>query len=156
MAERVQARWLSQEQQHIWRTYLLGVAQLNERLDVDLRKFGIDLGEYEILVCLEEAPERKMRMSDLAAAVHQSRSRLTHTVARMEKSGLIKRESCPEDRRGVWALLTDDGFELLKTAAPSHVEAVRRNFVEAVGEEDFRALGRAFAAVLAVEPPEEA
>lgn len=151
MAERVSARWLDKDQQRIWRTYLLGVARLNERLDSDLRQFGIDLGEYEILVCLEEAENRQLRMSELADRVHQSRSRLTHTVARMEKAGLVSRENCPTDRRGVWARLTDEGFELLATAAPSHVEAVRKNFVEAVTSDDFRAIGRAFDAVLSVE-----
>lgn len=151
MAERVSARWLDKDQQRIWRTYLLGVARLNERLDGDLRKFGIDLGEYEILVCLEEAENRQLRMSELADRVHKSRSRLTHTVARMEKAGLVSRENCPTDRRGVWARLTDEGFKLLATAAPSHVEAVRKNFVEAVTSDDFRAIGRAFDAVLSVE-----
>lgn len=151
MTERVQARWLDAEQQRIWRSYLLGVARINEKLDTDLRRFGIDLGEYEILVCLEESEDRRLRMSELAEQVHQSRSRLTHTVARMEKAGLVMRAACPSDRRGVWAQLTDEGFELLKAAAPSHVESVRSAFIEIVEPEDFRAIGRAFQAVLAVE-----
>ena len=143
--------WLSAEQQQVWRSYLLGSARLAERLDADLRTFGLDLGEYEILVTLSEAPERRARMSELAEAVHQSRSRLTHTITRMENAGLVDRASCPTDRRGVWAHLTDEGFALLEAAAPSHVEAVRRNFVEAVDPEDYAALGRAFRAVLDVE-----
>lgn len=145
---RVTAQWLSQSQQHIWRTYLLGSSRLAERLDADLRDHGLDLGEYEILVVLEESEGRRVRMSELAEAVHQSRSRLTHTIARMEKRNLVQRVMCPEDRRGVWAELTDAGFELLKSAAPSHVACVRRNFVEAVDPKDFEALGRAFQAVL--------
>lgn len=144
-------KWLSEEQQKIWRAYLLGSARLSEKLDADLRQFGIDLAEYEILVCLEEVAERRMRMSELADAVHQSRSRLTHTIARMEKSGLVVRTTCPSDRRGVWAQLTSPGLELLQTAAPSHVAAVRRNFVEAMTDEDYQALGRAFQAVLRVD-----
>lgn len=143
-------RWLDAEQQRIWRSYLLGSARLAQRLDADLRKFGLDLAEYEILVALSEAPERRVRMSELAEAVHQSRSRLTHTVSRMELAGLVDRSSCPTDRRGVWAQLSARGLALLETAAPSHVEAVRRNFVEAMTEDDYTALGRAFAAVLAV------
>jgi DNA-binding MarR family transcriptional regulator len=139
---------LSVDQQQVWRSYLLGSARLAERLDADLREFGVDLGEYEILVTLSEAPERQVRMSELADAVHQSRSRLTHTVTRMENAGLVARSSCPTDRRGVWAHLTDAGMELLELAAPSHVEAVRRNFVEAMSEEDYAAVGRAFAAVV--------
>jgi DNA-binding MarR family transcriptional regulator len=142
------ARWLSVDQQQVWRSYLLGSARLAERLDADLREFGIDLGEYEILVTLSEAPERRVRMSELADAVHQSRSRLTHTVTRLENAGLVDRSNCPTDRRGVWAHLTDGGMELLELAAPSHVEAVRRNFVEAISEADYAAVGRAFAAVV--------
>jgi DNA-binding MarR family transcriptional regulator len=145
-------RWLTAEQQKVWRTYLLGSAHLNERLDADLHRSGLDLPEYEILVVLEESPERRLRMSELAEAVHQSRSRLTHTIARMEKSGLVERTTCPTDRRGVWAQLTDAGFRVLEEAAPGHVTAVRRNFVDAVSPEDWEAVGRAFAAVLSVEP----
>jgi len=139
------------DQQRVWRTYLLGSARLSDKLDADLRKFGLDLGEYEILVTLSEAEDRRVRMSELADAVHQSRSRLTHTVTRMEKTGLVQRTTCPTDRRGVWAQLTDHGFAVLETAAPCHVEAVRHHFVEAMTDDDYAALGRAFAAVLAVD-----
>lgn len=143
-------QWLTPEEQRIWRAYLLGSARLSEKLDADLRTFGIDLAEYEILVSLAEVPGQRMRMSELAEAVHQSRSRLTHTIARMEKSGLVVRTTCPTDRRGVWAEVTEAGFELLRTAAPSHVAAVQANFVKAIGPTDYAALGRAFDAVLQV------
>ena len=145
------AGWLSVDQQRIWRAYLLGSARLFERLDADLRDSGLDLAEYEILVALEEVEGRRIRMSELAEAVHQSRSRLTHTIARMEKEGLVLRTTCPTDRRGVWAELTEAGLLLLQTAAPGHVDAVRRNFVEAMTPADYTALGRAFDAVLSVE-----
>lgn len=140
--------WLTAEQQQVWRAYLLGSARLAERMDADLRRFGIDLPEYEILVNLEEAPERQLRMSELAAAVHQSRSRLTHTISRMERSRLVERVTCPTDRRGVWARLTDQGMALLEAAAPDHVAAVRRFFVEAMEPQDYAALGRGFRAVI--------
>ena len=145
-------RWLTADQQKVWRTYLLGAARLNERLEADLQRVGLDLPEYEILVTLEESPDRRRRMSELADAVHQSRSRLTHTIARMEKTGLVERTTCPTDRRGVWAELTDAGFQVLAKAAPGHVAAVRRNLVDAAAPEDWEALGRVFAAVLAVPP----
>lgn len=148
MTETVTAPWLNEQQQQIWRTYLLGVARITERLDADLRQFGIDIGEYEILVSLEEAPNRQLRMSELANLVHQSRSRLTHTIARMEKAGLVLREACPDDRRGVLARLTPSGYALLERAAPNHVTEVRRAFVDVVDPADFEALGRAFRAVL--------
>ena len=150
MSTMVEPRWLSAEQQHVWRAYLNGVARINERLDAELRQFDLDLGEYEILVHLSESPEQQLRMSDLAARVRQSRSRLTHTVARMEKKGLVLRKACPEDRRGVIAVLTGRGLTLLKTAAPYHVESVRQAFVDPVSPEDFEAIGRAMHAVLAV------
>lgn len=143
-------QWLTADQQKVWRTYLLGAARLNERLDADLHRSGLDLPEYEILVVLEESTDRRLRMSELADAVHQSRSRLTHTIARMEKTGLVERTTCPTDRRGVWAQLTEAGYAVLREAAPHHVAAVRRNFVDAVSPEDWAAVGRVFTAVLAV------
>ena len=146
-------RWLDSRQQTVWRAYLLGSARLSERLDADLRQHGMDLPEYEILVTLEEAPDRRLRMSELADAVHQSRSRLTHTITRMEQQGVVARTTCPSDRRGVWAELTPAGIKTLERAAPSHVAAVRRNFVDAMDPADYEALGRAFAAVLAVTDP---
>lgn len=142
--------WLTDEQQKTWRAYLAGVARIDTHLDAELRPFGLDLGEYEILVNLSEADQRSMRMSDLALAVRQSRSRLTHTVTRMEKKGLIERGACPEDRRGVVAILTDAGHELLVRAAPAHVRSVRECFVDVVAPDDFAAIGRAMAAVVAV------
>lgn len=144
----VEPRWLTAEQQVTWRSYLNAVARINERLDAELRPFGLDLGEYEILVHLSEAPELQLRMSELALAVRQSRSRLTHTVSRMEDKGLVLRKSCPQDRRGVIAVLTGSGLTLLKAAAPHHVESVRRAFVDRVDPHDFEALGRAMTAVV--------
>lgn len=139
--------WLSVDQQRVWRSYLLGSALLAARLDARLREFGLDLGEYEILVRLSESADHRARMSELAEAVHQSRSRLTHTVGRMETAGLVERVSCPTDRRGVWAHLTESGLALLQSAAPAHVRSVRQYFVEAMTEADYAALGRAFAGV---------
>lgn len=139
--------WLTEEQQRVWRAYLLGSARLNELLDAGLRRYGVDLAEYEILVVLSESEDHRLRMSELARAVHQSRSRLTHTITRMARAGLVRRATCPTDRRGVWAELSDEGRTLLRQAAPDHVRAVRENFVEAVCPEDYTALGRAFTSV---------
>jgi DNA-binding MarR family transcriptional regulator len=151
VARQAAPRWLTPEQQRIWRTYLLGNALLQERIDADLREFGLDSAEYEILVNLSEVEDRRMRMAELAEAVHQSRSRLTHTISRMEKADLVRRTSCPTDRRGVWAELTDSGMALLERAAPRHVETVRQNFVDVMSTDDYAAIGRAFAAVIAAD-----
>lgn len=143
--------WLNSDQQQVWRSYLAAVTRIERTLDERLRPFGLDLGQYEILVDLSESPQRSMRMSDLAQAVRQSRSRLTHTVTRMESKGLILRTPCPEDRRGVVAVLTEAGSALLTEAAPAHVASVRDAFIDVIDPDDFAALGRAMAAVNAVK-----
>lgn len=148
MPSRPNATWLTEDQQNVWRSFLAAIALIDDHLDAALRVYGLDLGEYEILVKLSEAEGREMRMSELADAVRQSRSRLTHTVARMEGKSLIERRSCPDDRRGVIAALTPKGFELLARAAPVHVNSVRECFVDVVAPADFDALGRAMHAVL--------
>lgn len=151
MPTKLEANWLTESQQRVWRAFLTGTARINEHLDSELRPFGLDLGEYEILVCLSEAPDRKMRMSELANAVRQSRSRLTHAVSRLENKGIVARSNCPNDGRGVIAKLTDEGYSLLEKAAPAHVNSVREAFVDAVTPDDFQALGRAMAAVIAAQ-----
>ncbi|MFC5263901.1 MarR family winged helix-turn-helix transcriptional regulator [Kribbella qitaiheensis] len=140
-------RWLDSEQQVAWRAYLLGTARLMAKLDDDLRQFGLGINDYEILVRLSEAPERRLRMAELADRLHQSRSRLTHTVGRLEAAELVRRTSCKSDKRGVWAELTDAGFSLLEQAAPYHVDGVRENLVNLASPEDFAAIGRVFDAV---------
>jgi DNA-binding MarR family transcriptional regulator len=140
--------WLDQDQQRSWRAYLVGTTLLMDRLDRDLRdRHGLSMPEYEILVRLSEAPGHRMRMAVLAGSISHSRSRVTHTVARMEKDGLVTRSACVSDGRGVEAVLTQTGFARLQDAAPTHVEGVRRFLVDLAGEEDFAAVGRVFNAV---------
>jgi DNA-binding MarR family transcriptional regulator len=148
-SESMGTRWLSAEQQQIWRAYLLGNARLHDRLEKDLRAHGVSLSEYEILVQLSEAPDRTQRMAELANGVHQSRSRLTHTISRMERAGYVSRFTCASDKRGVYARLTEKGYARLVEAAPSHVTGVREAFVDVATPEDFEALGRVFRAVIA-------
>ncbi|QNE23244.1 MarR family transcriptional regulator [Kribbella qitaiheensis] len=140
-------RWLTSEQQVAWRAYLLGTARLMAKLDDDLRQFGLGINDYEILVRLSETPDRRLRMAELADRLHQSRSRLTHTVGRLEAAELVRRTSCKSDKRGVWAELTDAGMSLLEQAAPYHVDGVRENLVDVASPEDFAAIGRVFDAV---------
>jgi DNA-binding MarR family transcriptional regulator len=141
-------RWLAPQQQHAWRTYLMGTNQLTVRLDRDLQeRHDLSLPEYEIMVRLSEADGRKMRMSELADSLNHSRSRLTHTVARMEADGLLARTSCPSDRRGIFAELTDAGMARLVEAAPTHVEGVRRHLIDITSPEDLAVIERVFGAV---------
>jgi len=144
---KTETRWLTAEQQVAWRAYLLGTARLMAKLDDDLRCFGIGINDYEILVRLSEAPERRLRMAELADRLHQSRSRMTHTVGRLVDAGLVSRHACDSDKRGVWAELTPAGFTLLEQAAPTHVTGVRENLVDIADPADFTAVGRVFDAV---------
>ena len=145
--------WLTAEQQQVWRAYLGATTRVRQHRDNELRQFDLDLGEYEILVRLSESPYRSIRMSELADQVGQSRSRLTHTVTRLESKGLLARGPCPGDRPGVLATLTDQGHAFLVKVAPYHVASVREILVDPVCAEDFAALGRAMQSVLDAELP---
>jgi len=140
--------WLSKEQQASWRAWLSATTLLPEQLGRDLQcESGLTLPDYEILVRLSESPDRRIRMSDLADQTLASRSRLSHQVDRMEKAGLVSRESCADDRRGSFAVLTNEGWERLVAAAPTHVESVRTHLVDVLTPEEFEALGRMCAKV---------
>ncbi|MCW2943509.1 MAG: transcriptional regulator, MarR family [Actinoallomurus sp.] len=143
-----ETRWLDAAQQRDWRAYVEGSVRLADVLDRDLKaKHGLTMAEYEILVRLSEAPDRRLRMAELAEFASQSRSRLSHTVARLECKGLVARGTCGADRRGVNAELTHQGFAFLEQAARDHVAAVREFFVDVIDPADLGAIGRAFAAV---------
>ncbi|MDT9680594.1 MarR family transcriptional regulator [Streptomyces sp. TRM76323] len=127
--------WLTDTEQCAWRTYLDVNRLLTYQLERDLQPFGLTYNDYEILVNLSESPDRRMRMSDLAAATLQSKSRLSHQITRMENSGLVRRENCESDRRGLYAVLTDQGMETMRKVAPHHVESVRRHFIDQLAPE---------------------
>ena len=136
-------RWLDTDQQRSWRALVLGTTLLFDRLDDELRRsFDLSLTEYEILVRLSERDGRQLRMAQLADALAHSRSRVTHTVARMEKAGLVERCTSPEDGRGVVARMTERGWELLVSCAPVHVRGVREHLVDLVAADDLAAVGR--------------
>jgi DNA-binding MarR family transcriptional regulator len=148
MSESRGTRWLDADQQASWRALVVGVTLLFDRLDEDLqREFDLSLGEYEILVRLSERPGRRMRMAQLADSLAHSRSRVTHTVSRMQNAGLVARTQSPEDGRGIVCSLTDHGYAVLVEAAHVHVTGVRDHLVDLADREDFQALGRVMNAV---------
>ena len=154
-AARQPTHWLDPAQQRVWRAFLLGSTRLFDQLERDLRlDHNLSLPEYEILVRLSEAPEHKLRMAELASSVSHSRSRVTHTVSRLEAGGLVTRSACPTDRRGVIAGLTQQGHTLLVEAAPTHVAGVRRYLVDLVDADDLEAAGRVFAVIAERLDPE--
>jgi DNA-binding MarR family transcriptional regulator len=140
-------QWLDTEQQAAWRAWLEGSALLDDALGRDLVEVGLTFSEYDILVQLSEQPDRSLRMSELAGLVLHSRSRLTHTVSRMEARGLVRREPCEEDKRGVRCTMTEAGMQALVAAAPHHVGSVREHLVDVLDRDEFMALGAAMAKV---------
>ncbi|HEU4849467.1 MAG TPA: MarR family transcriptional regulator [Terrimesophilobacter sp.] len=118
-------RWLDDDEQRAWRAYLAASARLQQRLDRDLQqKSGMPHAYYMILAMLSEAPDRGMRMTDLADLLSSSPSRLSHAIRKLVELGWIRRDDDPDDGRVTWACLTDDGMRVLVEAAPEHVTTV--------------------------------
>jgi DNA-binding MarR family transcriptional regulator len=142
-------RWLTPDEQRTWRAFLGATQLLFDRLDRDLqRDAGMPHAYYEILVILSEAPGRTLRMSELADRTRSSRSRLSHAVSRLEERGWVRRDDCPTDRRGSFAVLTDEGYGVLAAAAPGHVDTVRRALFDRLSPEQVAELTRISQAVL--------
>lgn len=143
-------RWLDTEEQAVWRSLLTAQSRIEEELDHDLQaRNGLSLVEFGILVTLSEAPGMRMRMRVLADSVIVSKSRLSHQIARLERTGHVRRESCEEDRRGSWAVLTDHGLAHLREAAQGHANRVRERVFDRLTRDQMRQLG----AIMAVLEP---
>jgi DNA-binding MarR family transcriptional regulator len=123
-------RWLTDDEQQAWRATVNLSQLLMRQLDRDLNAHGLNGHDYEILVELSEAPDSRLRMTELADATSQSRSRLSHQISRMEARGLVRRDHCEGDKRGTFAVLTDAGIDAIKRVAPDHVENVRKHFID--------------------------
>ena len=140
-------RWLTAPEQEAWRSYITGTRRLTERLDQELKAHGVTHDDYGVLVALSESEGDRMRMSELAARSVESRSRLSHHIGRLEGRGLVARETCPEDRRGSFAVLTPAGRATIEAIAPHHVDGVRRHFLDQVTPEELAMLGAVFARI---------
>jgi Transcriptional regulators len=148
-------RWLTDDEQSVWRAYLHATTLLEDHLDRQLqRDAGMPHIYYGLLVQLSQAPRRRKRMTELAKDAKITRSRLSHAVARLEKSGWIRREDCPSDKRGQNAVLTDEGHSMLRRSAPGHVDAVRRAMFDRLTDEQVRSLGEIMRVVAAGLQPE--
>ena len=144
----VETRWLSAEEQAVWRAFLTAMRLLTDELDRELqRDANMPHTYYEILVALSEAPGRTLRMNQLADVCQSSRSRLSHAVARLEQAGWVRREACATDKRGALAVMTDQGFAAIEAAAPGHVATVRRSLFDVLTPEQVRQLGEISAAI---------
>ncbi len=143
-----QPRWLNRDEQQAWRATVHLSQLLMRQLDRDLNAHGLNGHDYEILVELSEAPGNRLRMTDLADATSQSRSRLSHQISRMEKRGLVRRDDCEGDKRGTFAVLTKEGMAAIRRVAPDHVDNVRRHFIDRLSPRQLEEITDAFAPIV--------
>lgn len=137
--------WLGDTEMTAWRAYIVGSALLEHRLNRELQvAHGLSIADYEILVSLSEAPDMQMRMSELANGIAHSKSRMSHQIRRMESEGLVRRQECPQDGRGVLAVLTEQGLAKLREAAPSHVQGVRDHMIDLLDADEQKTLAAVF------------
>ncbi|TQF06743.1 MarR family transcriptional regulator [Kitasatospora acidiphila] len=143
-----ETRWLDEQEMAAWRGFVAASNLVARRLEQQLKdEAGLSHPQYEILVHLSAAPERAMRMTELADRLITSKSGLTYQVAQLEKAGLVGRRSCASDVRGVFAYLTDEGMALLRQAAPGHVAAVREALIDVLDREQLAVLADALGEV---------
>ena len=136
--------WLTPTEMAAWRRYIVASRRLIEALDADLNQHDLSMADYEILAQLSDAPDRRMRMAELAEIAMLSRSRLSHRMKVMEEAGWVRREACPDDKRGFFAVMTPKGWKAIVAAAPDHVESVRSRFVDKLSKADQVVLAEIF------------
>jgi DNA-binding MarR family transcriptional regulator len=158
VTEQTESADLSAAELAAWRGMLRVHASLMRSLDADLSlAHGIGLRSYEVLLHLDDAPGRRLRMSGLCGSVLLSASGVSRLVDRLERDGLVRRERCSEDGRGFWAVLTPAGHERLAEARPTHLAGVRRLFLSCFADADLARLARYWDRILpgatAARPP---
>jgi DNA-binding MarR family transcriptional regulator len=135
-------QWLTDAEMRAWLGYRRMFLLLNAAVNRDLaRDSGLSEPDYDVLSNLSSAPDHRGRLSELAARMLWSQSRLSHHISRMEQRGLVRREDCESDARGSVIVLTKEGLRTLEKAAPHHVESVRRHIIDALSPAQIRALG---------------
>ena len=148
-------RWLDDHEQQVWRSFVTVQSRLDARLGRQLvADSGLSMADFEVLVVLSDVPDGRRRAFELGRQLQWEKSRLSHHLTRMERRGLVGREGCPTDRRGAFIALTPAGRTALETAAPGHVEAVRRSLFDVLTPAQVSALGEICAQVLAGLDPE--
>ena len=131
-----------------WRAFVLAHARIARALEMELQAAqGMSLADYEVLLHLARADERRLRMSEIAERMVFSRSGATRVVDRLQRSALVRRASCESDRRGAWAQLTDAGYERFRKAAPTHLGGVARHFWDKIPPGDLDRLRRSLEVV---------
>jgi hypothetical protein len=142
-----EVNWLDEEEMVVWRAMVDVNASIQAAVEEDLTSHGLTAGDYGVLARLSDAPDRRLRMCDLASALHLSPSGLTRRVDGLVKQGLVSREPSENDRRVMLAVLSDEGIVRLRNAAPGHVGTVRRQFIDHLSRTQLRNLANALTAV---------
>ena len=142
-------QWLSPAEMAAWRTYIETTGDLMRAIERDLAPFGLDRGDYQLLAMLSEAPGQRLRLCDLADSLRLTRSGLTRRMEGVLKKKLVARVQSDEDGRVAYAHITPKGFDLLKTAAPKHLESVRRLMVDLLTPTEIKAVASAFGKISA-------
>ena len=157
MAERgarVKTAWLSDDEQRAWRGFLRLHARLNVALGQELTdRSGLSTQDYGVLVVLTDHPDGRARPSELGRELGWEKSRLSHHLRRMEERGLVRRQRCPTDQRGWLLSITPRGRRAIESAAPDHVAAVRRSFIDLLTPTQVRGLADLTEQVLAAWDP---
>ena len=145
---KAEPRWLDETEMRAW----LGLLRMGWLIEVgigrDLIEAGLSFADYHVLASLSETPGHQMRITDLAARISWSKSRLSHQLSRMQERGLVRRSTCPTDARGALAVLTPTGLEAIHKAAPGHVESIRRHLLQPLSPQQVAALADIAEAVL--------
>lgn len=144
-----ETRWLCPEESSTWLSVWTMTVWLPTRLDAQMRKdSGLSLVEYHSLSQIDMAPDRTLRLSEMAAVTNMTLSHLSRVVSRLEDAGLLRREPDPDDGRYTLAILTDAGHDRVVAAAPGHVEAVRKYVFDGLSEEQKASLGDAVGSIV--------
>ncbi|MFC9994868.1 MarR family winged helix-turn-helix transcriptional regulator [Nocardia sp. NPDC127526] len=145
-----ETRWLDDVEMRAWLGYVFTRDLIAAAVGRDsLRESNLTYVEYTVLARLSDAPNHRRSFAELAAVLEWSQSRLSHQITRMEKRGLVARESIPDDARRTAAVLTDKGSQVLDGAAPAHVDSVRRHMVDVLDRTQLAALADIYDTLLA-------
>ncbi|HUQ61212.1 MAG TPA: MarR family transcriptional regulator [Lentzea sp.] len=145
--------WLNAEEKEAWTGLVSLLLLMPGRLEAPLQESGLSLFDYLVLSHVSEAPDRRIRMSELAHLANGSLSRLSNVVKRFEQRGWVVRFPDPDDGRYTLASLTDEGFEVVEAAAPTHLRSVRQFVLDPLTDEDRQALTRIAAKLRVTIPP---
>ena len=137
-------RWLTSQEMAAWRTFIVTAGDLTRAIERDLGPFDLDLGDYQLLAMLSEAPDQRLKMCDLADSLRLTRSGLTRRMDGVLKKKLVTRTQSTEDGRVAYAQISPKGMEVLKTAAPHHLDSVREHMIDLLSPTEIKAIASAF------------